>query len=453
MKISALNLSSILIILSALINPTLLVTKTDLLIPVILIEIFVLILLLRKLELMSYVVFFFSFQFYGVSFLGIKIYDLTFLALIIYETFRGKGIRFVKPNKFPIALFFCLILVAYSFLLIIVSKFNAATISESFIESSRYLFCFCVFYYFINCRIIDYKKFFFSFLFLCISNLLQGVLVYFLFKELVIFDSYANTLYDISLFSPLEEARMAGFFSDPNKYYLFFTAVLFFYECVAYKEKRLGLKRSKYGYLLIVLCLLGLGSSLSRIALLLIILYVSYKFVFRFLSKRWYPIIGWATSVSLILFFITLPLLINYYDSFVSLFTSAIGRGESLKYSASLSNDSRINAWVLAIEEIANHPIMGYGAYYWQSFYYMPPHNTFLSILMDFGLIGAFLFIGVFYPIFKHWNNYYVLVFFLIPLLILDLQTFRLCFIMLAFYINESKSISNESLNSWSCTI
>jgi len=385
-------------------------------------------------------IYLFAFMYFGVSVFGLKIYDIIFIVFIGLKLFSAKFyhnriIDSLKGNRKYLYVFGIALLLRLVFP-------SEVPLNLQVLELVRYLFCLLILIFIVP-ESIGLEKLYSSVTILSLLNILSGIVIFIYHQKGLIGSEYTGFFLDVDLFDPAKESRLAGFFSDPNKYYLFFS---YLYLIVLYK---VGQSKKSIN-LLLILTIVGLVISLSRIALLISVVYLLLLLFDGRVSSNGIKKLFYLSIISaVILFIITLPLMIEHYDQWVNDITVLLGREESLRYSPSLTESNRVKAWGLAIESIKESPFLGGGLGLWNSFFSMPPHNTFLSILLDIGIMGLLLFYLLFYPLWKQWFKPHVLVLLILPMLTLDLQNLRLLFVLLIFVIDHNKTNFriNESID------
>ncbi len=129
--------------------------------------------------------------------------------------------------------------------------------------------------------------------------------------------------------------------------------------------------------------------------------------------------------------------IIGLADKFIYMITVLIGREESLIYSSSISESSRIMSWGVALESVSKNPIFGNGLYSWPEYYYMPPHNTFICIIQDTGIIGVLLFLVLSIYGIRNLPIHVALILLLIPMMTFDLQNYRLLYLVIAILVTS----------------
>lgn len=415
----------------SIINPFLLIFLRENLVLLILVQFFFIFYFKRKDSNFPWFIYLYSFLFFGVSFISFKIYDICLISLLVYSVYTLKSSFFhIKKNHgFTLlsSVLFFLVYLLYSF-----KSSDIVLFKESALESFRIFFSVVLLYVFLLYPPKLNNDFLYDLKTLSYSNLLSGFLIFTLMKFQLIDIKYQSVFFDITLFSIQKELRMASFYSDPNKFYLFFTVILFLVDKINDRNKKV--------FELRFICLLGLLLSFSRVAMLICFLYIIFKFFEKRIGKYSEKALKIFVSTSLVLFISTFHLMKDFYNDFVGYFTVLIGREDSLRYSATLTEESRVLAWGYSLIKINSANWMGEKPFYWNSFFYMPPHNTFLSIILDVGIIGLLFYFLVFKALLIDWNKFSILILIVVPLFILDLQSFRIFYLILAFHIHQNDS-------------
>ena len=177
---------------------------------------------------------------------------------------------------------------------------------------------------------------------------------------------------------------ITGIYKNPN-YLTSFYNVTFF--VISYVLATVELKFNKRIILYSFLALFVLSSFFTgtRAALLLEVLIIS---TMPFVSAKKGQL---KTIIPIV--FILAGAIVFYWDTLMDLYDLFMGARD-------LAGDSsREEAWTLALKNIKEHPIMGCGHNSWYklhgSNYLEWLHNVFLELVLDQGLIGFMLFIGI----------------------------------------------------------
>lgn len=211
-------------------------------------------------------------------------------------------------------------------------------------------------------------------------------------------------------------ASFRGFFHNPNGLGIFctMTVPLMFILGHIFTGKRILFI---YATGIIILCAILAD---SRTALGSIVLFFSLYFFYTFFRDPKYPkrlIIGrWATRF---LWWVAIPIgcLLLYSFGLIGLIES-LGLGETLEVQTLETGAGRFIAWEHALEEISKNPWFGNGFHYdvhhFRSIQKIlratghsgGTHNSYLSFLLDFGIIGLVFFLYFLYKLFASIKGY-----------------------------------------------
>jgi len=236
--------------------------------------------------------------------------------------------------------------------------------------------------------------------FLKIVTLLSIVYSLFVFLEFLSYDFFALKFSLSSTASYVtRHATMLGT-SITTSYYFILNIP---FEVIA--GNMLEKKWKKYTYLSIILSVIAIIISQSRICFITLGVY----FVFYFLNFN--KNIKLHNKVLIILLVSVLMVWVLNNDQLSRLYQS---------YGESFSTETRVNVLKIGIDEFSRHPIVGSGiaTYYkrlWNSstrfvvihnsLSLIDPHNMFIYILVEQGLVGGFLLLILFYNLKKDYYN------------------------------------------------
>lgn len=363
--------------------------------------------------------FFISFSFFGVSIGPFKIYDLVILVYIFYVFF----IKRYKINKYSYKGF---IFVAY--MLVSIFVLQQYEINQ-FLEITRYLLSAFALVLFASLTKISELQF--SIMLVATVQAFQAFLVY-IGITFFGFISIETSIYSIDIFTDSNETRLSGFFSDPNK----FMATILIYIVFLFLSKH---NQKKYRIYLIILFAISL-LSLSRTPIISIIIFLFLELFGKLFKDR-------KIVIFLELFFIIIIMsfIIIDFDSLLSsinqIFTdmsTLLGRERTAAINSSISQDNRYLVWKQAFSFIKDSPFFGYGPLSYEKILPYPTHNTFLNILLDYGLVGSAIYIYVLTPLLKL-KLEYLIPFIIIPMFLLDLGNFRILFVLLGLLLGIFK--------------
>ena len=154
-----------------------------------------------------------------------------------------------------------------------------------------------------------------------------------------------------------------------------------------------------------------------------------------------------AVFVVIVLCFILFKdYIIDIIDYIIYSFTKLIGRESSLVYSGAIETDSRIISSKVALGSVSDSILTGGGLYMWNKVYYMPPHNTMVSVIQDTGIIGLFIFIIFMIYGLIRLPLYISITLILYPFITLDLQNYRLLYIIIGMMVLSMKNRDNAGI-------
>lgn len=381
-----------------------------------------------------------SISFFGVSIFHVKVYYWVFIMSLPYVVLK---INYKFTKREVILLATIVTFAIYLTLMLLVGKIDGSTISEY----SRYIMCFIILYMTIKTlKNIDYvKEIMFSFKLIAIVTIISGFTIEILRNlSFINFTCHIHTtLYNVDI-SSASNFRTAAFFSDPNLYFAFFISLLAIYEFIMfYCDKENNKIFDSTNIFLIIASL----TSLSRTAIMAIVVYIIAKFItMKVLNgKRRANTIFWS---SLVMFIILIGVIFN--SQILELFnwvlhnlTILIGRTNALDYSSNFTSSSRVISWGVALDSIKGHWLLGRGFNYWNIIYYMPPHNSFIMMAQDAGLLGLIFLIGIIIYGFKNIPLHIIIFLLLMPMLTLDLQNFLMLFVIIGIgvILSDSKEV------------
>lgn len=376
-------------------------------------------------------------MYFGVQIAGFKLYDIIiigFLPVIIMNIENRKNLFANKEKMNHLKL--SLIYICYLAIILILNKFRYNQILE-FIRYSMAILTMISFYLTVN-KIEDLKNVIEVLPIYALKNLFSGIVVMILMMYFKFNDTFSALLVKVNIYNSLPEIRLTGFFSDPNKYFLYFIFILIVYEFYMYTYKYKDIKViDKINIVFII----GAISSLSRTGIIAIIVYLFIKFInLKFFYDKQKIFLKVSLVIILVLGSICLIFpnaIIGLADKFIYMITVLIGREESLIYSSSISESSRIMSWGVALESVSKNPIFGNGLYSWPEYYYMPPHNTFICIIQDTGIIGVLLFLVLSIYGIRNLPIHVALILLLIPMMTFDLQNYRLLYLVIAILVTS----------------
>ncbi|MED4974619.1 O-antigen ligase domain-containing protein [Geobacillus kaustophilus NBRC 102445] len=395
---------------------------------VFLVNVFMQILLLlytkENVDTKIWMVYLLSFSYFGLELFGVRIYDLIMVVSIIFLFLINFKLQIRLVDVFLFIIFIIYIIFTWS-----INGFYY----QGFIEISRYLFSFLTFILFFNLKprwetIIKFIPI------ISIGNIIQAIELYILtlMNKVVVFNS---NIFSVNYFNNTQEMRLNGFFTDPNKFLCFFLFLFILFEFIHTTKKI----RMPFKYCLITrfVLILGVLISFSRTGLVVVVLYLVLNLTKRIFHK--YNVYVWIIFLLIGFFIITLFSRIGYLTEVLNyifvITTKILGRDRTFEINSFITEDNRYLIWNTTIEYIKMNPLIGYGPLSFERLLPYPPHNTYLTLLLDLGLLGCILFILLIKPLFKITELEVIIPFIVIPSLLLDLSNFRLLYILLAISI------------------
>lgn len=351
----------------------------------------------------------FSFLFSGVLIANIHIYDWVLLLIFIIEIIHNRGKVKLANHKMMIVL-------SVGLMLIFANSIN----HDSIVDLTRYASAFLSFIVAYNIKNFDED-------FLCkkvIEFLAYGMYLafaVFLLHSRGLFRNITQGIITSEVYLSDYEIRLNGFFTDPNKYFTYTFALI----CILYFYKR----EKKYIFLGIVASII----SLSRTAIIGVILFAGLL-VLKYILQH-------MSSISRVFFVLLISLLTigmiifvfksGYIDQIFHMVGKILGRSETVNMTSNLRDDNRIKSWRNVLKIIANKPIIGCGLDIIdkRDVLVYATHNTVLQLLAKGGIILFSCYLAFFRKVFSR-MNIAIVAFIFVPMLMLDLDTYRLYFIL-----------------------
>lgn len=372
-------------------------------------------------------------MYFGVQMLGLKLYDIVILGFLPIIIIKNWGNILTNSTKRKHIILGCIYLI-YLLLVLILNNLELNQVLE-FVRYALALLVIISFYLTVN-NLKEFESIISILPIYALKNLFSGISIMLLMMYTNFQDKFSLGLIKINIYNSLPEIRLTGFFSDPNKYFLYFVFLFIIYEFYQYMYRYKTIKViDKYNLIFI----LGAISSLSRTGIIAIILYIILKFVniklFYDNQKLFLKLFAGGLILLLLICAIFPQVIVAIADKFIYTVTILIGREESLIYSSSLSESSRVMSWRVALNSVSDSPLFGNGLFSWKEFYYMPPHNTFVAIIQDTGFVGLVMFIAfIGFGILNLPINI-TLILLLIPMMTFDLQNYRLLYLLVAILV------------------
>lgn len=332
---------------------------------------------------------------------GTLIADALMIIILFYVIFiENKGkIYFNKKVK----TIFVSILLLQTISIIEVFNSNIGNSLYALIEFRKSVFqliCFLLAYY---CA--DHTKFWENIEFvewLVFPTILYGIKQALFFSSI---DSVFYTLQDAAL-DTLQYGgtqRAISIYSGPFHFGMMCSLMLCVSLALLYKTKK------KKHILIIIACLIGAYCSITRTNIVCCIVILCIFIYGKLMERNTIYTIFQKTLV----FFVVTLICIWFVTEFTSLVQDNNGFATLINSVFNMESDNRfigrIDTWEIAINMIKKHPIIGYGvgsagdtlAYYSVAFQYVTPHNMFIKLFVETGIIGLVLLIIILINLFK----------------------------------------------------
>lgn len=234
----------------------------------------------------------------------------------------------------------------------------------------------------------------------------------------------------MTLFLEEGEERISAFFTDPNK---FMTYVLLLLSIRVVMVIMQG-NKVRWEWPFVLYLIVG-TLSLSRTSVIVDALVLSLVVFFglagrnkdNVLSKLMvvFGLVGTAVT----LFY---QQVLSYASSFFKDVLILFGRTRTAEIDASVTEDSRVIVWEKAIKLIHDDFLLGHGLGSSKITLGMATHNTFIQLLFEAGIVGAVLFVMMFWiPVAKKTPIWVAFPLILVPQMFLDLCNFRMSYVFL----------------------
>ena len=360
--------------------------------------------------------------FSGVSIAGFRPYDIIVLLQIISLIFTEKEI------KMPIRI--------VPFLLVVLAGLLINYNSESLMEALRYIMCIIVIIKVRNDQ-FELDALNQEIIAIIICNIFYAIVVFgFIYSGR--FMNYSSSIVNTNIYIYGKELRLNGFFSDPNKYMAFCFALLFIVGAF--------LKKSVKRTIMILMLILSSLIALSRTSLIVIFTFIVLRMANKIKKKSKSLFFALILSAIFIIIFVSLvpDEVNNFFNRIYVLSSRFMGRNRQLELSSSLQGDNRTRIWRMSLGLIKQRPIIGYG---WLSNEWLlpyPTHNSIFALLLDGGLVALIAYCIMLWPMFsnKRWDL--VISCIIVPSLMLDLQNYRIWFLIFGLLICPNLSVNNE---------
>lgn len=187
---------------------------------------------------------------------------------------------------------------------------------------------------------------------------------------------------------------ITGLYKNPNYLASFFN-VAFFVICYILVTVKLNFKKKIVLFFILALFLVAGFLTGTRAALLIEILILLIMPIVLAKSGRFYLVIPLVIIVSAVIFY--------YFEEINTLLSLFLGNRDAF------SDEGRSEAWAVAFKYIQSHPIFGCGHNSWStisngSSYLEYLHNIFLELVLDQGVVGLLLAIGIIFTGYRKTN-------------------------------------------------
>lgn len=374
--------------------------------------------LIRNTAISIWVLYLYLFQFFSVDVLGMKLYDIAAIVFVVVIIAKGQ-IRRETVAK-PDAWFFLTFLIFLLFSQALLHRFS----SSAFIELTRYLMCFSVLLIFGNLqtRFEDLKKYLLT---ISIVNLIQGIIIfvgaYYFFGEIATDNDFAAVG---TYYNPVEP-RVCGFSLDPNKYYTYCFFIVIVFDLFGDRNDKI-VRIGRY------VNIVGALISLSRAAIFVTLLYLILNMFERKVLAGSRKLILMVGVFAILFIALNFSSVIHITNNVLETIAEITGRTRTLEYEPNITEGNRMFIWKATFALVGDSPIFGHGLFAWEGMLPYPPHNTILVILLDIGIIGLTLYVLLIRKLIISIFNYSIFFLLFLPSLTLDMQHYRLYFILLA---------------------
>lgn len=375
-------------------------------------------------ETFAFISILWSFLFSGISFSGIRLYDIVLIVGLFHLIF-SKKIRMPKGYTAGLICFMASIFFVFA------CRIDA----NSLLELSRYIFCSGYFLLFAN---LDLKKIFLKnhLVEICFANIYYAISIYIqitkgVFKNMT--SNYIST--DVYIYS--SEVRMNGFFTDPNKYMIFCLAILFIVEL---------LLKNREKHMCVCIILTSLVLSFSRTALICIAVYIACE-ILVWIRNKGQQLFNFSVFVIIILAIVAVLFkqqIVEIVNALYGFTATILGRERTLQVNPTFSQDNRVFVWKLAFQYIKENWIFGHGFLSYENLLPFPTHNTFVSLLLDGGIILLVPFINLFKKLILNSRFDLTISCIMIPMIFLDIGNYRMLYALIGIWsMYESMRTSN----------
>lgn len=372
-----------------------------------------------------FIIYMLSFQFSAIKIFNVHFYDIFLVALVLLCIVYKNG-KIIVQNGIELL----------TFLFLIIIRLVLKPTDLALTDTASYITCIITFIFILNLNknSLYIKE---KLPELSISSLYFTLIVFFLYSRGMI-KNVTNGLITSDIFMYTDELRMNGFFTDPNKYLVYEMALICL--LILYRESNF----------IILLTVIATVLSMSRSSLICIIVYI-LLILYRYLNNRFNSKSKAIFALLLIIFGCGIIYFIsttNFNNAVFKGMGRLLGRTRSVEYTATIMDDNRLKIWHLAIGLIKNKPFIGYGLGAISDKNILPfgTHNTFLGLMVKGGIFLLFAFILFFRKLFVH-PNAEKIAFIILPLFFLDLDAYRVLYLMYAVYMEIPDGLELYSKN------
>lgn len=360
----------------------------------------------------------------SISLGGFKVYDLIIVLMFIALMLRIRGHLFIKPEG-----------VIYFFIVLFIGLYHGE--SREVTEVLRYFISMVMCFMLISMQpSLERLKDRITEIIIC--NIYNAIVVYALLTRGVL-GNYLSSAYSVNLYEYSNEIRLNGFFSDPNKYMTFCFTLILLIELFWENEKRKTLA-------ITLLCVSSVISR-SRTSILIVFVYLFIKLLIWLYQsdKKAFLIVLSAFVVVALALTANMSFVEKVANDFFVWSARALGRTRTLEINQNITQDNRIVIWRKAMNLIKEHPIAGYGWAANEVLLPYPTHNTVLSLMLDGGIVAVISYVFVMKDLIFNSKWALIIPLIVIPLLTLDMGSYRLYFFALGLIWRYPDAVRSQS--------
>lgn len=349
--------------------------------------------------------------FTGISVFSFKIYDILILSFFVYAVARHDKDLYITSEQ-----------ILYLFVVFVVSLFHFN--NTALLETSRYVFSIMLMIL-IQSGHIEFGKYQTEILHIMLANLYYAVCVYILTSREWV-QNYSGTVISTSIYMEYAEVRLNGFFTDPNKYTVFCFTMLILVK-LFFDDSRI----KKAAMFILGIAAVISGSRMGLVGIIVFLMFEGFS-VFREQNRIVASFLFCGTLLVSAVWIVCPDIFTTILNEGYFLVTEILGREHTLELFKNVSEDGRVVVWRMAASYIAEHPFLGHG---WLSYGELLPyltHNTFLSLLLDGGILMLATYLFFFRKVFWGKNWIIMIPLFFLPVFLLDLSNLRMHYLLLA---------------------